>query len=112
MSNLLSQDDCSNHGKLLRLDFFSLLSIPQCSIKWRPNFGLNEKNPAIKNILSLSGTKGKEQQVELMVAQINDLAQLQQGNFTPELMQSFIDRSSTLLGAIGNDQHKGKCSVG
>jgi molecular chaperone HtpG len=64
---------------------------------------LNEKNPAIKNILSLSGTKGKEQQVELMVAQINDLAQLQQGNFTPELMQSFIDRSSTLLGAIGND---------
>ena len=38
-----------------------------------------------------------------MVAQINDLAQLQQGNFTPELMQSFFDRSSTLLGAIGND---------
>ena len=36
-----------------------------------------------------------------MVNQIFDLAWLQQGEFSAEMMQSFIDRSAAILGRLG-----------
>jgi molecular chaperone HtpG len=62
---------------------------------------LNEKNPAIQNILGMSRSFGKEDDLKLLVDQVHDLAWLQQGRFTPEMMQAFIDRSSQILGKVG-----------
>jgi len=62
---------------------------------------VNQNNPAIKNLLSLAVSFNKEEDVKMVVNQIYDLAWLQQGEFTAEMMESFIERSSALLGKIG-----------
>lgn len=63
---------------------------------------VNQNNPAIKNLLSLAVAFNKEDDVKMVVNQIYDLAWLQQGEFTAEMMESFIERSSALLGKIGS----------
>jgi HSP90 family molecular chaperone len=62
---------------------------------------VNQNNPAIKNLLSLAVAFNKEEDVKMVVNQIYDLAWLQQGEFTADMMESFIERSSALLGKIG-----------
>jgi len=37
-----------------------------------------------------------------VVNQIHDLAWLQQGDFSAQMMQSFIDRSAAILGRLGS----------
>jgi len=63
---------------------------------------VNQKNPAIKNLLNLAVAFNKEEDIKMVVNQIYDLAWLQQGEFTAEMMESFIERSSALLGKIGS----------
>lgn len=62
---------------------------------------INKNNPAIKNLLTLSTGFNKEAEVSMVVNQIYDLAWLQQGEFTADMMESFIERSSALLGLLG-----------
>ncbi|MCX6105391.1 MAG: molecular chaperone HtpG [Proteobacteria bacterium] len=62
---------------------------------------VNQNSPAIKNLLKLSQTFNRHEEVKLMVNQIFDLAWLQQGEFSAEMMQSFIDRSAAILGRLG-----------
>jgi molecular chaperone HtpG len=62
---------------------------------------INESNPAVKNLFKLSMGLGREAEVKLMVNQIYDLAWLQQGDITAERMQTFIDRSTAILGRLG-----------
>jgi hypothetical protein len=44
---------------------------------------------------------GKEDEIKLVVNQIYDLAYLQQGELTAEMMQSFVARSAAILGRLG-----------
>ncbi len=62
---------------------------------------VNSSSPAIKNLVNLSTAFNREEEVKLMVNQIYDLAWLQQGEFTAEMMQTFIDRSAAILGRLG-----------
>jgi molecular chaperone HtpG len=62
---------------------------------------INKNSPAIKNLLNLSLGFNKDEQIKMVVNQIYDLAWLQQGEFTAEMMESFIERSSALLGLLG-----------
>lgn len=64
---------------------------------------VNQKNPAIKNLLTLSLGFGREEEIKMVVNQIFDLAWLQQGDFSAEMMQTFIDRSAKILGRLGNN---------
>ena len=66
-----------------------------------PTLLINAANPAVKNLLSLSLAFNREEEIKLMVNQIYDLAWLQQGEFTAPMMQSFIDRSTAILGRLG-----------
>lgn len=61
---------------------------------------INYSNPAIKNLLTLSKDESNKDKVKLMVNQVYDLAMIQQGVFTPEMMQGFVDRSSQILQQI------------
>jgi molecular chaperone HtpG len=58
---------------------------------------VNQNNPAIKKLLELSRLPGKDNEVRLAVDHIYDLAYLQQGKFTAEMMKTFVDRSAKLL---------------
>jgi HSP90 family molecular chaperone len=62
---------------------------------------INQNCPAIKNLLKLSLSFNRGEEVKLVVNQIYDLAWLQQGEFTAEKMQSFLDRSAAILGRLG-----------
>ena len=62
---------------------------------------VNQTSPAIKNLLKLSQTFNRLEEVKLVVNQIHDLAWLQQGDFSAQMMQSFIDRSAAILGRLG-----------
>lgn len=62
---------------------------------------INQKSPAIKNLLNLSMAFNKDAEVKMVVNQIYDLAWLQQGDFTADMMEAFIERSSALLGLLG-----------
>lgn len=62
---------------------------------------VNQNNPAIKNLLNLAAGFNKDEDIKMVVNQIYDLAWLQQGDFTAEMMESFIERSSALLGRVG-----------
>jgi molecular chaperone HtpG len=72
---------------------------------------VNQNNPAIKNLLSLAVAFNKEEDVKMVVNQIYDLAWLQQGEFTAEMMESFIERSSALLGKIGGSMAGSSASI-
>lgn len=58
---------------------------------------VNQNNPAIKALLSLSRGLSSESDIRLAVDHVYDLAYLQQGRFTADMMQKFIDRSAKLL---------------
>ena len=65
---------------------------------------VNRNNPAIQNLLRLSGTFNRDHEIKMIVEQVFDLAWLQMGQagkFTPEMLQSFIDRSSSILERLG-----------
>jgi molecular chaperone HtpG len=63
---------------------------------------INRSSPAIKNLLGLAGAFNRDSDVNLMVRQIYDLAAMQQGQFDPEVMRSFIERSADLLARVGS----------
>jgi molecular chaperone HtpG len=62
---------------------------------------INLSNPAIKHLLTLAETFHGEEKTKLVVNQIYDLAFLQQGQFTPEMMRSFVERSTKILQDFG-----------
>jgi molecular chaperone HtpG len=62
---------------------------------------VNQSSPAIKNLLSLSMAFGRDEEVKMIINQIFDLAWLQQGEFSAEMMQAFLDRSARILGRLG-----------
>jgi molecular chaperone HtpG len=62
---------------------------------------VNQASPAIQNLLSLSMSFNRDEEVKLIVNQIYDLAWLQQGELTAEMMQAFIARSTAILGRLG-----------
>jgi molecular chaperone HtpG len=61
---------------------------------------INSNCPAVKQLISLSALPGRDDDVKLMVEQIYDLAFMQHGDFNPESMQQFIDRSVRLLSRV------------
>jgi molecular chaperone HtpG len=66
-----------------------------------PTLVVNQSSPAIKNLVRLSLTFNRADEVKMVVNQIFDLAWLQQGEFDAGMMQSFIDRSAAILGRLG-----------
>jgi molecular chaperone HtpG len=66
-----------------------------------PTLVVNESCPAVKNLVRLALGFGKEDEIKLVVNQIYDLAYLQQGELTAEMMQSFVARSAAILGRLG-----------
>lgn len=58
---------------------------------------INQSNPAVKTLLSVAKGFNKEEDLKMAVDHIYDLAFLQQGKFTAEMMQAFVDRSAKLL---------------
>jgi hypothetical protein len=44
---------------------------------------------------------GRDEEVKMIINQIFDLAWLQQGEFSAEMMQAFLDRSARILGRLG-----------
>lgn len=58
---------------------------------------VNANHPAMKNLVRMALGFHKEEDAKLVVEQIYDLAWLQQGGFTAEMMQAFVDRSAALL---------------
>jgi molecular chaperone HtpG len=58
---------------------------------------INQNNPAIKNLLNLAKGINKDEDIQMAVDHVYDLAYLQQGKFTSDMMQKFVDRSAKLL---------------
>lgn len=58
---------------------------------------INQNNPAVKNLLNLAKGINKDDDIQMAVDHVYDLAFLQQGKFTAEMMQKFVDRSAKLL---------------
>lgn len=58
---------------------------------------VNSNHPAMKNLVRLALGFHKEEDAKLVVEQIYDLAWLQQGAFTAEMMQAFVNRSAALV---------------
>jgi molecular chaperone HtpG len=65
---------------------------------------VNQKSPAVLNLLQLAKSFNREEEVRLVAQQIYDLASLQHGGFTAEKMQDFIDRSTAILGRLGKTE--------
>lgn len=63
---------------------------------------VNPNSSAVKNLLALAGGLApQEDKLRLMVQHIYDLAYMQNGKFTPDTMQQFVERASDLLGGYG-----------
>jgi molecular chaperone HtpG len=62
---------------------------------------INQSSPAIKNLLTLAKSFNRDEDVKLVVEQIYDLAAMQQGGLSAEAMQTFMDRSTTILAKLG-----------
>jgi len=63
---------------------------------------VNPNSSAVKNLLALAGGLApQEDKLRLMVQHIYDLAYMQNGKFTPDSMQQFVERASDLLGGYG-----------
>jgi molecular chaperone HtpG len=58
---------------------------------------LNEDQPLVSRLLALADIPGKDEQVELLVRQIYDLARLGHGSLSSDDMASFLKRSAALL---------------
>jgi HSP90 family molecular chaperone len=63
---------------------------------------INQNNPAIKNLIQLAKGFNKDEDIKMTVDHIYDLAFLQQGKFTADMMQVFVDRSTRILEKIGH----------
>ncbi len=72
---------------------------------------INKNSPAIKNLLRLSLQFNRGDDVKMLVNQIYDLAWLQQGSFTAEMMQNFVDRTSRILGRYGSMDEEKKVEI-
>lgn len=64
---------------------------------------VNQSNPAIKRLASLSSTFTKEDDLKLVVDHIYDLAWLQQGKFDANMMKDFVARSTRILEKLGTN---------
>ena len=65
---------------------------------------VNRNSAAVKNLLSMTKKLvPNEQNVQMLVQHIYDLAALQQRQFTPQTMQSFLERTAVMLGGFGSD---------
>lgn len=62
---------------------------------------INRSSAAVKRLLELSQQFNRDEDIKLMVHQIYDLAAIQQGQFSTEAMQGFLDRSIDLLARVG-----------
>jgi molecular chaperone HtpG len=58
---------------------------------------VNQNSGAVKNLLAMSKVFNRDEDVALIVNQIFDLAYLQKGELNAEMMQTFVDRSATIL---------------
>jgi molecular chaperone HtpG len=67
----------------------------------KPTLVINRASPAVKRLLELNRQFNRTEDVKLMVSQIYDLAAIQQGQFNPEAMQGFLERSISLLARVG-----------
>ncbi len=68
----------------------------------KPTLLINERSPAIKNILSLSKAFHKDEELKLSVHQVYDLARLQHEGLSPEEMSGFLERSASLIARLGH----------
>ncbi len=71
-----------------------------------PSLMVNSNSAVIQNILDLQADQ-KNEDVELLVAQVFDLAMLTCRTFDQERMARFLDRSNELLARVNVDSHKG-----
>ena len=62
---------------------------------------VNQTNPAVRHLVSLAGQFNREDEIKMIVRQMYDLAWLQQGKFTAEMLQGFLERSTALLERVG-----------
>jgi molecular chaperone HtpG len=58
---------------------------------------VNQNNGAIRNLLTLAKSFNRDEDVDLIVKQIYDLAYLQKGELSAEMMHAFLDRSARIL---------------
>lgn len=66
----------------------------------RSTLMINLAAPAVRRILELARSHGREEDVAMMVQHVVDLACLQQGAMTADEMADFVRRSNTLLGKV------------
>ena len=71
-----------------------------------PSLLINANSAVIKNILDLQA-KQKIEDVELLVAQVFDLAMLTCRAFDQDRMARFLERSNQLLARVNVDSDKG-----
>ena len=63
---------------------------------------VNQNNGAIKRLLTLAASTGRERDIKMMVNQIYDLAYLQHGRLSSEMMKNFVERSASIMERMGN----------
>lgn len=66
---------------------------------------INENSAAVKNLLRLGKMFNRDEEIQLLVQQVYDLALLQQGELSrlsPHVMQTFLDRSAAILAKLGS----------
>ena len=79
------------------------LAMFEAQLKNENTLVVNEKSPAVQNLMRLRDSVGREEEVRLGVLQLYDIALLQQGPFNGEKMQGFIERTSHLIGYLGQN---------
>ena len=79
------------------------LAMFEAQLKNENTLIVNEKSPAVQNLMRLRDSIGREEEVKLGVLQLYDIALLQQGPFDGEKMQNFIERTSRLIGHLGHE---------
>lgn len=100
---MLIQDESARRMKDMARGNPSMAPFMGGSTPDEPTLVVNQKSPAIKNLVKLAAAFNREDDVKMVVNQIYDLAWLQQGEFTADMMQSFIDRSTAILGRLGQE---------
>lgn len=68
---------------------------------------VNQNNGAVRNLLTLARTFNREEDVDMIVKQIFDLAYLQKGELNAEMMQGFVDRSTMILERLARVEGQG-----
>lgn len=63
---------------------------------------INPNSAAVRNLLQMANALvPQEEKIAMMVQHIYDLAYMQNGKFTPDAMQAFVERAADLLGGFG-----------